>query len=459
MKTEDTHRLTEFALTVAGAHGEESSKREPGERIELFRSRGGQVFADCYDGAVRKTWPVQSKTFSQRLARRYFEIENRIATPSQLKATINQIEAQAQLDGPEREVFHRVGKFGDRLYLDLADEKWTAIEIDASGWSPVQNPPLRFMRTPGMLALPVPEKGGSIEALRSLVNVADEQDFVLVVAWLLAAMHCDIPKPVIAIRGGAGSAKSTLIEILRGLIDPHDPPYTALPRTELKLRAAADETYCQAYDNMSSLTVSMSDALCRFVTDGSNQPVVVNGIPDIIQRSDLADRSLIIDCAPIPDAQRRTQAEVMNTFARVRPQILGALLDAVVHGLRNPHQTQATGLPRMADFAQAVAACETRFWPAGTFRRAYDVNRAEVVDALIETDPVGLCRAVTDGPSPVLGRAGERPRRHASGNHWTSGRSQELARRPADPGEHPPPTRAVAAEDRHRREIPQIPRP
>ena len=43
----------------------------------------------------------------------------------------------------------------------------------------------------------------------------------------------------------------------------------------------------------------------------------------------------------------------------------------------------------MADFAQAVTACETRFWPAGTFRRAYDVNRAEVVEALIETDPVG----------------------------------------------------------------------
>ena len=55
----------------------------------------------------------------------------------------------------------------------------------------MQRPPVRFVRTPGMLPLPVPEKGGSIETLRSLVNVADEQDFVLVVAWLLAAMHCE----------------------------------------------------------------------------------------------------------------------------------------------------------------------------------------------------------------------------------------------------------------------------
>ena len=296
-----------------------------------------------YDGAVRKTWPVRSKTFSHWLARTYFETENKIATPSQLKATINQIEAQAQLGGPEREVFHRVGEFGDRLYLDLADEKWSAVEIDAAGWRVVQTPPVRFVRTPGMLPLPVPEKGGSIETLRSLVNVGDEQDFVLVVAWLLAALHCNIAKPVIAIRGGAGSAKSTLVEILRGLIDPHDPPYAALPRTDLKLRAAAAEFYLQAYDNISGLTVSMSDALCRFVTDGSNQPVIINGISDIITRSDLSDRSVFIDCAPIPDVQRRTQADVMTTFASTRPQILGVLLDAVAHGLRNQHQTQPPG--------------------------------------------------------------------------------------------------------------------
>ena len=52
------------------------------------------------------------------------------------------------------------------------------------------------------------------------------------------------------------------------------------------------------------------------------------------------------------------------------------------------HQTEAAGLPRMADFAQTVTACETIFWPSGTFRTAYDLNRAEVVEALIEADPV-----------------------------------------------------------------------
>ena len=389
MTTSDTNRLAKFALTITGADHDQSSEAQRAKELELFRSHSGSVFADVYQGAIRKTWPVKSKQFSQWLARKYFEIANRIATPAQLRAAINLVEARAQVDVAEREVFQRVGAFGGRRYLDLADDTWSAIEIDASGWRVVPNPPVRFVRTPGMLPLPVPEPGGSIETLRSLVNVADEQDFVLVVAWLLAALHQDIAKPVIAIRGGAGSAKSSLVEILRGLIDPHDTPYTAFPRTELKLRAAAADTYLQAYDNISGLTVSTSDALCRFVTDGSNQPVIINGISDIITRSDLADRGVFIDCMPIPDVQRRTQHDVMNTFAIARPQILGVLLDAVACGLRNRAQTEdAAGLPRMADFAQAITACETMFWPAGTFRTAYDLNRAEVVEALIEADPV-----------------------------------------------------------------------
>ena len=309
-----------------------------------------------------------------------------------------------------------------------------------------------------MLPLPVPEKGGSIETLRSLVNVADEQDFVLVVAWLLAAMHCDIPKPVIAIRGGAGSAKSSLVEILRGLIDPHDPPYTALPPTGLKLRSAAAEAYCQAYDNISGLTASMSDALCRFVTDGSNQPVIMNGISNIVTRSDLADRCVFIDCAPISDVQRRTQADVMTAFARARPQILGVLLDAVAHGLRNRAQTDAAGLPRMADFAQAVTACETMLWPAGTFRTAYDVNRAEIVEALIDADPIASAvrslmvhREFWEGQASDL----DNLLRAITGNlggakNW-----------PADPRILANTLRncAISDEDRHRREIPQVPRP
>src|SRR5262249_4930075 len=42
----------------------------------------------------------------------------------------------------------------------------------------------------------------------------------------------------------------------------------------------------------------------------------------------------------------------------------------------------------MADFALWATACETAFWPAGTFARAYQANRRAAIEDLINADPV-----------------------------------------------------------------------
>ena len=80
----------------------------------------------------------------------------------------------------------RVGGLDGRVYLDLADESWRAVEMDSGGWRVIDKPPVRFRRAPGMQALPVPVPGGSVETLRSYLNVKTDADFVLVVAWVLA---------------------------------------------------------------------------------------------------------------------------------------------------------------------------------------------------------------------------------------------------------------------------------
>ena len=60
-----------------------------------------------------------------------------------------------------------------------------------------------------MLALPIPERGGSIDDLRQLLNVPNENDWVLVVSWLLGALRPERPYPVLVLQGEQGSAKST----------------------------------------------------------------------------------------------------------------------------------------------------------------------------------------------------------------------------------------------------------
>ena len=74
-----------------------------------------------------------------------------------LGPALDLLEARAQFDGPERVVHTRVAEHAGRLYLDLADERWRAVEIGPDGWQVLGSPPVRFRRAAGMLPLPVPD--------------------------------------------------------------------------------------------------------------------------------------------------------------------------------------------------------------------------------------------------------------------------------------------------------------
>jgi hypothetical protein len=92
--------------------------------------------------------------------------------------------------------------------------------------------------------------------------------------------------------------------------------------------------------------------------------------------------------APIAERQRRPEHAIWREFELARPRILGALLDAAAHGLRMLPQVRLQWLPRMADFALWVAACETGFRPEGAFAAAYSNNRRDAIESIVEADPV-----------------------------------------------------------------------
>ena len=98
---------------------------------ELFHSSDGTAFADVMINEHRETWPVRTKGFRRWLARQFFEETGGAPSSEALQSALNVIEAKAHFDGPERPVFIRVGGLDGRLYLDLGDEAWRAVEIDA----------------------------------------------------------------------------------------------------------------------------------------------------------------------------------------------------------------------------------------------------------------------------------------------------------------------------------------
>ncbi len=375
---------------------------------ELFHTANGLAFADFVTDGHRETWPIRSKRFRTWLRRCYYQATGSAVGAAAIRSMLDLLEAGAQFDAPERAVSMRIAEHEGRIYLDLSDEQWRAIQIAPDGWRVLGCPPVRFRRATGMLPLPVPERGGSIEALRPFLNLPSEHGFVLVVAWLLAAFRPTGPYPLLAISGEQGSAKTIFSKLLRALVDPNAAPVRALPRKERELMIAANNGHLLAFDNLSGLPAWLSDALCRLASGGSfavrqlytddeevlfkaARPTLLNGIEDVIARSDLADRTIFLTLGPIREEQRRLESELWREFEAARPRILGALLDATAHGLRALSSVRLDRLPRMADFALWATACETALWPAGTFTRAYARNRMTVIQDVVDSDPIADC--------------------------------------------------------------------
>jgi len=195
---------------------------------------------------------------------------------------------------------------------------------------------------------------------------------------------------------------------LRALIDPNTAPLRTAPRDERDLMITATNSWVINLDNLSGIPLWLSDALCRLATGGglstrtlyendeetifsACRPIIANGIDEIANRHDLLDRAIIIHLPPIPEEERKDEANFWAEFEKARSKIFGALLDAVSAGLRNIDSVHLDRLPRMADFAKWITACEEALpWSSGGFMEAYMGNRKETIEVAIEGDIVSL---------------------------------------------------------------------
>jgi len=374
---------------------------------DLFHDAAGEGYATTTVDGHRESHVLRQQAFRRWLVGQYYARYASVPGSQAIQDALGVLAARAHYDGEERPIAVRIAEHEGRVYLDLCNPAWQAVEIDADGWRVVDVPPVRFKRTKGMASLPNPVGGGSIAALRPFLNVAGDDAFVLVIAWLMATFRARGPYPILNIHGEQGSAKTTTARILRSLIDPHTVPVRALPKEERDLMITATNSWLPVYDNVSGLPGWLSDALCRLATGGgyatralyendeetildAQRPVILTGIDGIGSRSDYLDRSIIVDLPRIPEDRRRTERAIWHEWDAARPAILGALLTAVSGGLRDLPMVALTTHPRMADFAEwAIATERVCGFTPGVFMRAYTAERESAHATALEASPIG----------------------------------------------------------------------
>lgn len=381
------------------------------QTVDLWHAPDGTEYATFAVKTHRENRPIRSRRFKSWLSGRAYA-ELGIAPGAQaLEDSLRILESRALHEGPERVPIKRTARRDGLIIIDTGRADWSVIEVAGSGWRIVESHDWPIVRSNSAQALPVPEAGEAIDRLRQFVNTSEEADFKLAVAWLVMALGGDGAFPILSISGEQGTGKSTFATLLRKLVDPNEVDHRSLPRDTRDLAVAACNSHVLSFDNLSHIDAEMADALCRAATRSGfatrqlhsdkeetviqlHNPVILNGIPALTERADLADRLVTVRLRPIPESERRTERELWPAFEGEAPFILGALLDGLCSGLRNIDKVELPTKPRMADFVTWVEACASGLgWAQGDFAALYTDNRANAADSAFEADAVAVAIA------------------------------------------------------------------
>lgn len=369
--------------------------------VRLFHNSSHDAFAWVPVDGHAEVWAVKSSRFKRWLRHRLYLLDDRSVKGDAVNEATELLTARAEFDGPEAEVHLRSAWDGDGMVYDLADSCGDAVTVTASGWAVGKQDRAAFLRRDSVLPVPRPSGAGDIARLRQYVNVSTDDEFMLIVAWLVMALRPDGPYPVLVILGPQGSAKSTQTSIHKLLVDPGKAPRRALPASVRDLAIAARSNHVLAFDNVSQLTANMSDAFCRIATgDGfatrelftdddevifeHTRAPIINGIDAIVTRQDLIGRSIVVRLRTIDPDGRLDETELWRRFEHDRPAILAALLDGAAAALANRAHTTASGF-RMADFARWAAAAMPAFgWTPEAFIAAYRENLSDALTTSLD---------------------------------------------------------------------------
>jgi hypothetical protein len=377
--------------------------------LELFRTPEGAAFVSVPIPKCPSvlTYSVRSQSFEKWL--RGFAFRNdTIPSDSTITSAIRTLEAKA-IHGEHsvHRVSVRIGEDPDgSIWIDLCNDVGEAVHVTSKGWTVEPRSGVKFVRRSGQRPLPHPIRGGKVADLWKFCNVS-KKERPLISAYLVASYRPTGPYPVLVLSGEQGSSKTTLMRVVRKIVDPSEAMIRSAPRDERDLMIGAVNSHMIAYDNLSHLSVWLSDGLCRLSTGGAfatrqlysdqdetllvaTRPCIINGIEELATRSDLMERSLIVELPTIPSELRRTEAEFWAQFELAQSKIFGALLNCVSTGLQRLPEIHLSDLPRLADFAKfAVAAEPATGLPIGSFMIAYKENREGANGLALESYPVG----------------------------------------------------------------------
>lgn len=385
-------------------------------RATLFMDTDKEAYARIRVGTHWETWVLESSGFKEWLAAELYREAHILPKSDPIKDATLALAGIAKYGTTHQEieqksVFLRAGLTPQGAYaLDLCNDHWQAVIIEAGSWHIDNQQTVAFRRTKTMQALPAPLASGTgcVDDLFELINCPKESQNMLL-AWMLECWRTDTAYPVAEIGNTEqGSGKSRAQSTLKRFIDPNAVNLRGKPKAVEDVYIAACNSLLISYENLSHLSDEMQDAFCVLATGGgfakrqlfkdseestlsAKRPVIMNGIGTLATRQDLVDRLINLELNPLKPEARKTDSELDAVLAEKEASIFTGLLDLFAQALALLPSIQIEQKARMADFCllgAAVYAVRGVENPASAFMQDYNQMRKDAIYRTLDSSPV-----------------------------------------------------------------------
>lgn len=377
---------------------------------DQYREPYATVTVTAKDESVhREHLAVGGQAFRLWVQHEFWRATKSVPKKELLNGWVDTARGQGLFDGEEHRTYVRVAALADRVYVDLTDAAWQAVEIDKTGWRIITDPPVRFRRAGGEQPLPTPVRSTSDieDMLGTLVKVRRPEQLKLVLGHMVACLGLDGPIPMLCFVCEYGSLKTSTMRVVRTHVDPRTPMTSGLSKSEDDMLVAGKAQWLLAFDNLSEIPDDMADVLCRVVTGGGSykrklftdadlsaldirRPVLLTATQMPSNRPDFIDRTIAIDLIQVDKAARLTERKAKSTLEALKPALMAKLLDGVSCALRRYDATEARlagKMERMSDFCVwSESAAEAFGWQDGEFLESYSAMLKERRMAAVEDD-------------------------------------------------------------------------
>ena len=393
--------------------------------VDLFVDQFNKPFIAIKINGHAETLGLDSQRFKNWIYRFFYENTGKIKS-EQVENTIKVLESKAEFSENRKRLELRLAKASTdefTFYYDLTNSNWSAVKITPAGWTIENSPPILFKRYSNQLPqvnpfLPSPsyltidDKDDTIlDKFIDLLNVKDNDNKLLLKCYIISLFIPSIAKPILMLHGEQGSAKTTLQELIKMLIDPSIVKTLTFPRDINELVQQLSHNYIAYYDNISIIKEQISNALCRAVTGAGFSKrqlytddddilyyflrcIGFNGINLAATKADILDRGIIIQLERIQKEKRRKIEDIWKDFEILRPHLLAYIFDILVKVLQVKQKggiKVSNGLNRMADFeeyAEIISRCMG--YREGEFLRVYQDNIGIQIDEAIQANPLSM---------------------------------------------------------------------